>query len=816
MQKLRPYLLPGLFVFHPVLLFAVLAAVSVATDNRVENVRAPDKNAFLVLFGMFILFPQLFLTALFAGLGPGSWSLRIPSWGALATLSWLTGVFTAAGILPRLAAREVNEFLSAFTLVPLIGWGVLVTLLLILRVVPFLKWRIALQPASPELEASQPRQDSLTRGILVVVATWAGILMLLKDSWLWSTLVTQVTQSSDDLLPVVGIAALVGAGSLVLAVMAVGLTLSRFADWMFYRRSWTLRLLAGLAGGLCVLGGVGAGLSRGMEAVLPVGLLVGLLMSVIIALVIATRPVTALLVMGMAGYRLAPRKQREPQASQPSSPTATTRTKKPAENWFLSLQSPHVAALICVLVFFVGLVPTGAINQHRLTINSGRIVRNKAGEILRLELHAWATDVSLESLQGRTELRHIHLANTQITDGGLVHLKEMTKLEALLLDNTQINGSGLVHLTGMTNLRELTLYETQVTDAGLVHLKGLTNLETLSLDNTNITDAGLLHLKDLTNLERLNLNGCEDITDAGLMHLKGLSNLQDLDLRDTRVSGTGLVHFEGMTQMRLFLGEGITDAELVHLKGLYRPPTLSLEGTQITAAGLVHLKGMDLRMLDIPREAQTDLGLKHYLAAVEPPTELSLYDWNITDGGLVHLKGLAGLQTLILPNTQITDAGLAQLSGMNLTALAIPREAQTDLGLKHYLAAVEPPATLRLNDWNITDAGLVHLTGLNLKELSIPKQARTDLGLKHYLAAVEPSATLRLNGWRITEAGLVQLKGLTNLQKLYLTDTQITDAGLVQLKGLTSLQTLALRGTAITDAGVAELKQALPKCQIRK
>ena len=742
MQKLRPYVLPGLFVFHPVLLFAVLAAVSVATDNRVENVRAPDKDTFLILVGMFLLFPQLFLTALFAGLGPGSWSLRIPSWGALATLSWLTGVFTAAGILPRLAAREVNEFLSAFTLVPLIGWGVLVTLLLILRVVPFLKWRIALQPASPELEASQPRQDSLTRGILIVVATWAGILMLLKDSWLWSTLVTQVTQSSDDLLPVVGIAALVGAGSLVLAVMAVGLTLSRFADWMFYRRSWTLRLLAGLAGGLCVLGSVGAVLSRGMEAVLPRDLLVGLLMSVIIALVIATRPVTALLVMGMAGYRLAPRKQREPQASQPSSPTATTRTKKPAENWFLSLQSPHVAALICVLVFFVGLVPTGAINQHRLTINSGRIVRNKAGEILRLELHAWATDVSLESLQGRTELRHIHLANTQITDGGLVHLKEMTKLEALLLDNTQINGSGLVHLTGMTNLRELTLYETQVTDAGLVHLKGLTNLETLSLDNTNITDAGLLHLKDLTNLERLNLNGCEDITDAGLMHLKGLSNLQDLDLRDTRVSGTGLVHFEGMTQMRLFLGEGITDAELVHLKGLYRPPTLSLEGTQITAAGLVHLKGMDLRMLDIPREAQTDLGLKHYLAAVEPS------------------------------------------------------------------------ATLRLNDWNITDAGLVHLTGLNLKELSIPKQARTDLGLKHYLAAVEPSATLRLNGWRITEAGLVQLKGLTNLQKLYLTDTQITDAGLVQLKGLTSLQTLALRGTAITDAGVAELKQSLPNCKI--
>ena len=177
MQKLRPYVLPGLFVFHLVLMFTAIAAAPTPNGNpRTENS--------LISVGMFLLFPQFFLTALFAGLGPGSWSLRIPSWGALATLSWLTGgVFTAAGILPQLAEREVNEFLSAFTLGPLIGWGVLVTLLLILRVIPFLKWRIALQPASPKLEASQPRQDSLTRGILITVATWAGILMLFKDSW---------------------------------------------------------------------------------------------------------------------------------------------------------------------------------------------------------------------------------------------------------------------------------------------------------------------------------------------------------------------------------------------------------------------------------------------------------------------------------------------------------------------------------------------------------------------------------------------------------------------------------------------------------
>ena len=66
--------------------------------------------------------------------------------------------------------------------------------------------------------------------------------------------------------------------------------------------------------------------------------------------------------------------------------------------------------------------------------------------------------------------------------------------------------------------------------------------------------------------------------------------------------------------------------------------------------------------------------------------------------------------------------------------------------------------------------------------MEIPKEAKTDLGLKHYLAAVEPSATLRLIGWRITDAGLVHLKELTSLETLTLSETQVTDAGVAELQ----------------------------------
>ena len=80
MQKLRPYVLPGLFVFH-----LVVPCVMLATVSR-ENETSQQVTVVIIV-------SQFFLTALFAGLGSGSWSLRIPSWGALAALSWLSFVF---------------------------------------------------------------------------------------------------------------------------------------------------------------------------------------------------------------------------------------------------------------------------------------------------------------------------------------------------------------------------------------------------------------------------------------------------------------------------------------------------------------------------------------------------------------------------------------------------------------------------------------------------------------------------------------------------------------------------------------------------
>ena len=62
----------------------------------------------------------------------------------------------------------------------------------------------------------------------------------------------------------------------------------------------------------------------------------------------------------------------------------------------------------------------------------------------------------------------------------------------------------------------------------------------------------------------------------------------------------------------------------------------------------------------------------------------------------------------------------------------------------------------------------------------------------------------------------MHLQELTNLERLYLADTDVTDNGLAHLEKMARLEVLWLAGTQVTDAGVKRLQQALPKCEMRR
>src|SRR5262249_48862783 len=222
----------------------------------------------------------------------------------------------------------------------------------------------------------------------------------------------------------------------------------------------------------------------------------------------------------------------------------------------------------------------------------------------------------------------------------------------------------------------------------------------------------------------------------------------------------------------------------------------------------------------------TAQGLKHYLAVLQPPTELNFGGWGIFDVDLKELAGLKQLRNLVL-SERISDKGLKELAGLKqLRSLSGLSSGVTDAGLKE-LAGLKQLRMLDLWSTKVTDAGLKELAGLRLQSLGIPNSAQTDLGLKNYLAVVEPQAAMDLRWWNLSSKGVQELaaakelqelflpKGMTNkdlkhlaglkqLWGLHLGDTQVTDDGLKELAGFKQLEVLSLL-KGVTDAGLKHL-----------
>jgi len=127
----------------------------------------------------------------------------------------------------------------------------------------------------------------------------------------------------------------------------------------------------------------------------------------------------------------------------------------------------------------------------------------------------------------------------------------------------------------------------------------------------------------------------------------------------------------------------------------------------------------------------------------------------------------------------------------------------------HYDSKTVPPGPewLRglLGDDFFTDVNWVFLTQSNDGDAAVT-----------YVKEMTQLRILTLSESQLTDEGLSNVEGLNGLQRLHLDNTHITDNGLKYLEGLTSLNTLLLAKTQTTDAGVSELQKALPNCEIKR
>ncbi len=108
------------------------------------------------------------------------------------------------------------------------------------------------------------------------------------------------------------------------------------------------------------------------------------------------------------------------------------------------------------------------------------------------------------------------------------------------------------------------------------------------------------------------------------------------------------------------------------------------------------LVGIDrMRMFDrvfsitLDKKRATDSTMRQISRLATGPTSLSLSNTQVTDAGLAYLAGLNDLQSLMLDGTQVTDAGLAHVKRMkNLLALDLSGTHVTDDGIAELTRAL--------------------------------------------------------------------------------------------------------------------------------
>jgi internalin A len=294
----------------------------------------------------------------------------------------------------------------------------------------------------------------------------------------------------------------------------------------------------------------------------------------------------------------------------------------------------------------------------------------------------------------------------------------------------------------------------------------------------------------------------------------------------------GKDYFVKVFSVNLSVAQAV-DADLEHLEELRGVRTLSLKSPPITDAGFAHVARLtELEELYVVGDKDSVDGVL-----------VARHGRPIGDAALVHLKGLKKLQTLTLNNTDVADAGLTCMEGLDqLGYLVLEGTLVTDAGLAH-LTSLHALDSLSLAYTKVTDSGLVHLKGLtNIKILQLHGTAITDAGLEN-LKAMRGLIWLSLQETRIVGHGLVHLRGasglgrlllgynrnltdvallhvgaFSNLQWLGLERTSVTDEGLVHLHSLKELRHLEVWNDAgkVTEAGIDALEKALPNCSINR
>ncbi len=344
----------------------------------------------------------------------------------------------------------------------------------------------------------------------------------------------------------------------------------------------------------------------------------------------------------------------------------------------------------------------------------------------------------------------------------------VTKLDTVEVIYTlgyPIDNADFARIMAIPRLREARLLDLEITEAGLDALEFAPAIEGLTILSApgNLSGRGLVAIARQPRLKDLDLLNLDFAGPDDLAPLAKLSHLESLSLKPSPHD----------------------DRCLQHLKDLKSLKQLDLRTTWLTDSGVDALAKLDrLEIVRFDGSKLTEVGLAK-LAAIPTLKKILLEPLpRLNDACLASLDKLNSLPTLCLTASDVTDAGLTHLKGLELDRMTVSGLGVTDVGIDHLVKANE------------------------IQELDLSRTSVTGSGLKA-LKNRPGLSWLSLDRTRVDDTGAATLATLQT-RFLSLDETSITDATLNALQQNKTLVFLRVRGTKVTPEGLEAFQKARP------
>lgn len=284
----------------------------------------------------------------------------------------------------------------------------------------------------------------------------------------------------------------------------------------------------------------------------------------------------------------------------------------------------------------------------------------------------------------------------------------------------------------------------------------LQSLEHLDITSTRLSDDDLAIIGRMQNLKYLRLVKGKYTTDA-LQHLAKLPRLETLILDEVELkagSAPSAAGFQALASLSIFRSPTINDNIVLSLGALPLLDQIYIGETPLGDRGLAHLLQSGLvRVVNLEKGAV------------------------VTDASLTELAKYPIPSQLTLSSSGITNAGVAQLEGQEVTSLNLSHTSATDEVFRS-LAKIQGLKSLVLSDTAVTGQGinewapsqrleLLDISGIKLTSSSVEQLAKF------------PCNWLVLARTSLTDKQLLLFVDRDDLAQLDVTQTQVTPEGVV-------------------------------------